>query len=373
MAKAAGDACNLACRYCYYLGKGQTLYPHHPTRLMSDEVLEEYVRQYIASAQGGDVLFTWHGGEPLLRPLAFYRKAVELQQRYASAGQHIDNALQTNGTLINTEWADFLATNGWLVGVSIDGPQDMHDHYRHTRPFGDASGFGSHELVLRGINMLKERGVMWNAMAVVTRETTRRPLDFYRYFRDELQCQYLQFTPETESENSAVADKEYGAFLCAIFSEWVKHDVGHFFVQMFDSTLAGWVGAMPGVCSMAPVCGHAAALEWNGDLYACDHFVDARHRLGNIMQRPIGELMSLPQQRQVGAAKMHGLSPVCQRCRWRHLCHGGCPKDRDRNGRNILCEGLAQYFEYSADKFLKMAQLLSQNRDASEVMLDTAK
>lgn len=356
MAKAAGDACNLSCRYCYYLGTGESLYPGKG-RVMSDDTLHAFVKHYIESATEPDVLFTWHGGEPLLRPLAFYRRAVELQRFYAD-GRHIDNALQTNGTLITPEWAHFLASEGWLTGVSIDGPEDMHDAFR---------GKGSHARVVQGIKLLEEAGAEWNAMAVATRLTASRPLEFYRYLRDVLGCRYIQFTPETETD-CAISPEEWGGMLCAIFDEWVRRDVGEVFVQIFDATLAGWVGAVPGVCSMARTCGHAAALEWNGDLYSCDHFVDARHRLGNIHSQTIYEMMTSPQQQSFGRAKRDGLPQSCLQCPWHHLCHGGCPKDRDARGRNILCAGFARFFAHSRGKMLAMARLLSEGRDACEVM-----
>lgn len=351
MAKAAGDACNLACRYCYYLG-------HSPKggAQMSDKSLEEFVRQYIESSLEPDVLFTWHGGEPLLRPLAFYRQAMRYQQYYAR-GRHIDNALQTNGTLITREWAEFLAAEGWLTGVSIDGPRDMHDGCR---------GEGSHERVVRGIRLLNAAGAEWNAMAVATRLTAERPLDFYRYLRDELGCRYIQFTPETETA-CAITPEGWGSMLCAIFDEWAARDVGEVFVQMFDATLAGWVGAVPGVCSMAATCGHAAALEWNGDLYSCDHFVVPQHKLGNIHHTSIYQMMHSPQQ-QAFALKKQELHATCTACPWLHLCHGGCPKDRDTAGRNVLCAGYSRYFAYSRQKMLRMARLLAEGREAREIM-----
>ena len=284
MTKPVGAVCNLACDYCYYLEKSK-LYEEQPRHVMSDELLEKFIKEYIQSQTMPQVLFTWHGGETLMRPLVFYKKALELQKKYAG-GRTIDNCIQTNGTLLTDEWCEFFRENNFLVGISIDGPQEFHDEYRKNK-----MGQPSFYKVMKGINLLKKHGVEWNAMAVVNDYNADYPLDFYRFFRDELDCHYIQFTPIVERLSSradglrlsslkqkdgelapfSITPEQWGNFLCTIFDEWVLNDVGNYYIQLFDSTLANWVGQQPGVCSLAKYCGHAAVMEFNGDVYACDH------------------------------------------------------------------------------------------------------
>ena len=321
---------------------------------MSDELLERFIREYIQAQTTDSVLFTWHGGEPLLRPLDFYRRVVELQHKYAE-GKNISNCLQTNGTLVTEEWARFLCNEGWLVGVSIDGPQELHDPYRQT-----PQGGPSWTRVMRGIDLLNRFQVEWNAMAVVNNLNGDHPEDFYRFFRDELHCRYLQFTPVVETvpmgdPNGEVAPhsvrpRQWGEFLCKVFDEWVGHgDVGEMFVQIFDATLANWCGITPGVCTMARSCGHAAVMEWNGDVYSCDHFVFPRYKLGNLRERHLVEMMYSPEQMAFGRMKHESLSDECRQCEWLFACHGECPRTRilpDR--RSYLCEGYCRFFRHVA-------------------------
>lgn len=368
MAKPAGPLCNLDCKYCYYTEKTALLGKSAKMMHMSDELLEEYIRQYIA-IQPGAVLFTWHGGEPLLRSRDFYEKVLTLQRKYAN-GKQIDNSIQTNGTLITDDWAKFLVDNHFLVGVSIDGPQDLHDTYRLSR-----SGQSSWSQVMQGIEILNKHKVEWNAMAVVTHDTSQRPLDFYNFFR-AIDCNYIQFTPVVERLKAhadgrhlaspidqegvqmapySVTPKGWGTFLCAVFDEWLKHDLGQRFVQIFESTLAGWVGVPPGLCTMAPVCGHAAVMECNGDVYSCDHFVFPEFKLGNIADVPLSEMFKSPRQVAFGANKAKRLTAACKRCQWLSLCHGECPRNRfaysvdGEPGHNYLCEGYKMFFEHSAN------------------------
>lgn len=386
MAKPIGAHCNLACKYCYYLDK-QELYPEQTQHVMSDETLEIFIRQYIEAQTSPNILFTWHGGETFMRPLSFYQKAMRLQQQYG-AGRVIENSIQTNGTLITPEWARFLHDNHWLVGVSIDGPQEFHDEYRRNR-----AGKPSWAKVMHGIDLLNKHGVEWNAMAVVNDYNADYPLDFYRFFRDELQCRYLQFTPivevlpgEREVTPESVSPEQWGDFLCTIFDEWVRRDVGTQFVQIFDATLAGWMGVEPGVCSMAKECGHAGVVEWNGDLYSCDHFVTAQHRLGNIHNHSLYEMMNSPQQLAFGRVKSEGLAQQCQECEWLFACHGECPKNRilapstgsvlpyNENGLPqgeavcYLCKGYRRFFEHVAPYMDFMKQELLAGREAAGVM-----
>ena len=361
MLKPAGPMCNLACHYCYYLEKRE-LYPtdKHPT--MSKELLEEFTRQYIEAQTMPQVLFTWHGGETLLRSVDFYRHALKLQRRYAH-GRQIDNCLQTNGTLLTDEWCKFFKENNFLIGISIDGPQEYHDHYRKTH-----NGRPTWKEVMRGIHLLQKHGVEWNAMAVVNSYNADHPLEFYRFFK-EIGCQYLQFTPVVEQIEGEVTDfsvtpNQWGTFLCELYDEWVKQDVGEIFVQTFDATLANWVGEAPGVCSLSAMCGHAAAMEFNGDVYSCDHFVFPEFRLGNIRQQSLTSLMYGERQKAFSRMKHDALPRQCRECRYLFACHGECPKNRFKTdsygnpGLNYLCQGYHRFFEHvAADMDFMKAQL----------------
>ena len=330
MAKPIGAACNLACDYCYYLEK-QQLYPDKGPHVMSDEVLELFVRQYLESQTNQEVLFTWHGGEPTLLPMAFYEKAMRLQQRYA-AGRHIDNCLQTNGTLLTDEWCRFFRDNGWLIGISIDGPEHLHDARRKTR-----GGEPSWQRVMAGIRQLEHHGVMWNALSTVNSLNADHPVEVYRFFRDN-GCRYLQFTPV----GGDVTADQWGRFLCAVFDEWQKEDVGEVFVNIFEATLANYMGVVPGICAMSALCGHVGVVEWNGDVYSCDHFVSPQYRLGNIRQQTICELMNSPRQQAFAQQKTRGLRAACKACPWLFTCHGECPRTHYE-----LCEGYKMYLEHT--------------------------
>ena len=376
MAKPIGAHCNLACKYCYYLDK-QELYPEVKQHVMTDETLERFIQQYIEAQMTPDVLFTWHGGETFMRPLSFYQKVLRLQQYYG-AGRNIQNCIQTNGTLITPEWARFLHDNQWLVGVSIDGPQEFHDEYRRNK-----AGKPSWAKVMHGIDLLNKYDVEWNAMAVVNDYNADYPLDFYRFFRDEIGCKFLQFTPIVSPTPASVSPSQWGNFLCTIFDEWVKRDVGTMFVQLFDATLANWVGVLPGVCSMAERCGHAGVVEWNGDVYSCDHFVFPEHKLGNIHQHTLYELMNSPQQQRFATMKADCLPQQCKECEWLFACHGECPKNRIVDPQtnalrtenlgftprlNYLCEGYRQFFAHAAPYMDFMKQEVMNGREAGRVM-----
>ncbi|MCC8070861.1 MAG: anaerobic sulfatase-maturation protein [Bacteroidales bacterium] len=382
MPKPVGSACNLACEYCYYLEK-KDFYPEAKRQLMSEATLEEFTRQYIASSTSGEVMFTWHGGEATMRPLDFYRKAMDLQREYGK-GRLIVNCLQTNATLLNDEWCRFLKANNWLVGVSIDGPQEFHDEYRRAR-----GGKPTFMNVMRGIHLLQKHGVEWNALAVVNDYNGDHPLEFYRFFK-EIGCQYLQFTPIVERQKAdghlaavdndgaitpmSVEPRQWGRFLIEIFDEWVKQDVGKVFVQLFDATLANWVGVPPGICTLAPTCGHAAAMEWNGDVYSCDHFVFPQYRLGNIHEQTIIEMMGSERQTQFGADKRDLLPRQCRECRWLKACNGECPRNRfaitadGETGLNYLCEGYRMYFEHVASAMDEMKALLEREEPPAKIM-----
>lgn len=363
MAKPVGSLCNLACKYCYYLETAK-LYEHLPQSerfTMSDRTLEEFIRQYLEAQTQPQVLFTWHGGEPLLRPLSFYKRAMELQRKYAR-GRIIDNCLQTNGTLLTDEWCEFFHANNWLIGISIDGPQHMHDEFRRTR-----GGQPTFTKVMQGLRLLQKHGVEWNAMGTVNDCNVNHPLEVYHFYKEN-GCKYIQFAPVVETRTRP------GYFFCSIFDEWVRNDVGQVFVQLFDSTLACWVGAEPGVCTMCETCGHVSVLEANGDLYSCDHFVFPEHLLGNIHHDTITSMVYSEQQRSFGLNKRDGLPPQCHTCQWLFACNGGCPKDRfcytsdGYPGLNFLCQDFQQFFTHVAPYMDFMKNELLHHRPPANVM-----
>ena len=387
MLKPAGAHCNLACKYCYYLEKNN-LYQNSHRHLMSDETLEQFTREYIEAQTMPQVLFTWHGGEPLMRSIDFYKKALALQKKYAH-GKQIDNVIQTNGTHLTDEWCEFFAKNHWLVGISIDGPQEYHDHYRVT-----PAGKPSWEKVMQGISLLKKHRVEWNAMAVVNAYNAEHPLEFYHFFRDN-GCQYLQFTPIverlTEHEDgrtlasladdreipladASVTPEQWGNFLCAIFDDWVRHDVGKMFVEIFDCTLANWMGVLPGICAYSKECGHAGVMEHNGDVYSCDHFVFPEYKLGNIREQSLIDMLYGEKQQAFSRLKHTSLPRQCKECDMEFACHGECPKNRfekDKYGEpglNYLCQGYYQYYSYVAPYMDFMKRELLAQRPPANIM-----
>lgn len=387
MLKPAGAHCNLACKYCYYLEKNN-LYQNSYRHLMSDETLEQFTREYIEAQTMPQVLFTWHGGEPLMRSIDFYKKALALQKKYAH-GKQIDNVIQTNGTLLTDEWCEFFAQNHWLVGISIDGPQEYHDHYRVT-----PAGKPSWEKVMQGIQLLKKHRVEWNAMAVVNAYNAEHPLEFYHFFRNN-GCQYLQFTPIverlTEHEDgrtlasladdreipladASVTPQQWGNFLCTIFDDWVRHDVGKTFVEIFDCTLANWMGVLPGICAYSKECGHAGVMEHNGDVYSCDHFVFPEYKLGNIRDQSLIDMLYGEKQQAFSRLKHTSLPRQCKECDMEFACHGECPKNRfekDKYGEpglNYLCQGYYQYYTHVAPYMDFMKRELLAQRPPANIM-----
>ena len=387
MLKPAGAHCNLACKYCYYLEKNN-LYQNSHRHLMTDEMLEQFTREYIEAQTMPQVLFTWHGGEPLMRSIDFYKKALALQKKYAH-GKQIDNVIQTNGTLLTDEWCEFFAKNHWLVGISIDGPQEYHDHYRVT-----PAGKPSWEKVMQGISLLKKHRVEWNAMAVVNAYNAEHPLEFYHFFRDN-GCQYLQFTPIverlTEHEDgrtlasladdreipladASVTPQQWGNFLCTIFDDWVRHDVGKTFVEIFDCTLANWMGVLPGICAYSKECGHAGVMEHNGDVYSCDHFVFPEYKLGNIREQSLIDMLYGEKQQAFSRLKHTSLPRQCKECDMEFACHGECPKNRfekdkyGEQGLNYLCQGYYQYYTHVAPYMDFMKRELLAQRPPANIM-----
>lgn len=371
MLKPVGAACNLRCKYCYYLDK-KNLYPETGNYLMTEELLERFTKQYIESQTMPEILFTWHGGETLMRNIKFYRKAVELQKIYGR-GRHVENVLQTNGTMLTDEWCRFFKENNFLIGISVDGPQHCHDVYRRDR-----EGRPSFLAAMRGISLLKKHGVEFNVMGVVNDYNVDYPLEFYHFFK-RIDCRYIQFAPIVEVIDGKpaswnVPSSKWGDFLIAIFDEWVKKDVGTFYIQYFDSTLANWTGKQPGVCTLAQTCGHAGVLEFNGDLYSCDHFVFPEYKLGNIKSQTLTEMMYSERQLKFGTDKYDRLPTQCRECEFLFACYGECPKNRilrtgsGETGLNYLCEGYHKFFKHVAPYMDFMKNELLQQRPPANVM-----
>lgn len=382
MAKPVGSTCNLACSYCYYLDKQRFYSPDEKKFFMSDEMLELYIKRYFEAQTSNDVNFTWHGGEALIRPLSFYQKAQELQKKYGE-GRRVLNCLQTNGLLLTEEWCRFLRDNDWLVGLSIDGPQQFHDEYRRSR-----DGKPSFIRVMKAVQMLNAHGVQWNAMAVINDYNADHPEEFYEFFKS-IDCKYIQFAPIVERltddediaspiERGKLADftvspEQWGEFLCRLFDIWVKQDVGKVFIQMFDSTLANWCGVPPGVCMLDKECGHAAVMEHDGNVYCCDHFVFPEYLLGNLRDKSFIEMMTSPKQLAFGAAKRLTLSKQCQGCKWLFACNGECPKNRIARTAagepiNYLCEGYRRYFAHVAPAMDFMRDQIKQGLAPADIM-----
>lgn len=387
MLKPIGSMCNLACDYCYYLEKSN-LYKDNPRHVMSEVLLERFIEEYINSQTMSQILFTWHGGETLMRPLSFYKKAMELQKKYAR-GREISNTIQTNGTLLTDDWCKFFKENNWLVGVSIDGPQEFHDEYRRNK-----QGRPSFVNVMKGIQLLNKHQVEWNALAVVNDFNADYPLEFYHFFK-EIGCRYIQFTPiveriynhtdgrhlaaveeggELEMAEFSVTPEQWGNFLCTIFDEWVRNDVGQYYIQLFDATLANWAGEQPGICSMARTCGHAGVMEFNGDVYSCDHFVFPQYKLGNIHSKSLVEMLYGDKQQKFGQDKYDSLPTQCKECKYLFACNGECPKNRfsktllGESGLSYLCEGYYRFFDHVAVSMDFMKKEFENKRPPANVM-----
>lgn len=396
VAKPTGAACNLDCQYCFFLSK-ELLYDV-PRQLMSEETLEVYVAEYLAASPDGEVTMLWQGGEPTLRGLPFFRRLVELCEQYRRPSQQVVHALQTNGTLIDEQWAQFLAEHDVLTGISIDGPQALHDAYRVNK-----AGRGTHAQVVRGWRHLQNAGVRTNILCTVHAANQDSGTEVYRYFRDDLGARYLQFIPIVErvpladlpaaeagwrtdlgerllyqQTGDAVTSRSvnplaYGRFLTAIFNEWVGADVGTVYVQDFDAALSAMFGSHP-TCVHAPECGNNLAMEFNGDVYACDHWVEPDWRLGNVHQTSFAELAATPTMRAFAQKKNDQLTQQCLRCPVRSMCNGGCPKDRfvesvdGETGQNYLCEGYGSFYSTIRPDLVAMARLIRAGRAPAEIM-----
>lgn len=407
MAKGAGAECNMRCDYCYYLEKDKLYRPttkgkKAPSPRLSDELLELYIRQYIqAQPEGTPINFTWHGGEALIRPRSFYQRALDLQAKYGQ-GRYIENALQTNGLLITEDWCRFFRDNNFLIGISLDGYQQQHDAYRRT-----VGGLPTFERVMRAIELMRQWGVEFNILSTVNTHNADDPVGYYQFMKS-MGVRYIQFTPIVERIDStcerkanfvqaphitqevelrrmngvgevklapySITPSQWGYFTTGVFDEWIREDVGEIFIQLFDSTLAGWMGVEPGVCTLARECGHAGVMEHNGDLYSCDHYVYPDYLLGNIRQRSISEMMHSPEQYRFGRAKREGLTEQCRTCEYLFVCNGECPKNRfgvsvdGESGHNYLCAGYYRFWHHVAPYMDYMKQCLLQGQPPANVM-----
>jgi uncharacterized protein len=374
MAKPTGARCNLHCDYCFFLKKEQ-LYPGSSFR-MSDEVLEAYIRQTIEAHRVPQVTIAWQGGEPTLMGLEFFRRAVALEKKYARPGMQIENTLQTNGVLLNADWCRFLRENNFLVGLSLDGPRHLHNVYRH-----DKAGHSVFDRVVRAAKLMQRHRVEFNILCTVNSANSQYPLDVYRFFRDGLKTPFLQFIPIVEVDSSSgqitdrsVGPEQYGRFLVEIFDEWVGRDVGKMFVLFFDGVLASYLRGQSTLCVLRPTCGDGVALEHNGDVYSCDHYVEPAHLLGNIMETSLAYLVGSEKQQLFGRSKSEGLPRYCRECRYLFTCHGECPKNRvtraldGEPGLNWLCPGLKDFFRHSERPMQVMAELLRKGRPACDIM-----
>ena len=394
MMKPAGSLCNLDCHYCYYLDKAEIYGGHEPK--MSYDMLETTIREYIKANEVPEVTFNWHGGEPLVLGLDFYRKAVELEQKYAD-GKIIHNTLQTNGTLINYESAEFFRDNNFLLVISIDGPKDIHDKFRK-----DKGGAPTFDRVMRGLEILKRCGVEFNTMSTINKASEGRGLETYQFLK-YIGSRYMQFMPVVEHVKYpvdangkqlkkmrpyivdpatdgaelarwSVSPIGFGKFMCDIFDYWVRNDVGRYFVNLFDATLANLCGVMPGTCVYAKICGGNSIIEHNGDIYPCDHFVYPKYKLGNITEKSLKDMMQSSEQIKFGLDKRSMLPSKCLRCKWEHLCHGECPKHRFNRtengdtGLNALCSGYYMFYERTAPYMHKMRDLIEAQTSPALVM-----
>lgn len=387
MLKPAGSACNLDCHYCYYLDKAVQYGGRQA--VMDDALLELYIKQYIEANEIDSVQFCWHGGEPLLLGVDFYRRAMALQRKYAD-GKRIENTLQTNGMLVDEAWCELFAANNFLVGISLDGPEDIHDAFRLTK-----GGRPTFDRVMEAVLLFARGGVEFNTLSVVNSRCEGRGAEIYRFLRDQMHSRFMQFLPAVEHvvdkpghhrplivppEHEGARPAEwsvsaggYGQFLCDVFDQWVVGDVGRCFVQLFDATLAQWCGVQPGVCSMGETCGDALVVEHNGDVYSCDHFVYPEYLLGNIRETPLAEIYRSQKRCEFGLGKRNTLPAECLRCNYYFACRGECPKHRfargtDGSPKNTLCEGLKRYFRHAEPYMEYMRDLLAREQPPAWVM-----
>lgn len=379
MTKPRGAICNLDCKYCYFLKK-EALFPNSNFR-MSESLLEEYISQYINSQPCPEVSFSWQGGEPTLMGLDFFQKAVEFQAKYRKPGMRILNSLQTNAVTLDADWCHFFRDHQFLIGVSLDGPREFHDQYRV-----DKGGSPTFKRVINGIKLLQDHEVDFNILTTVHSANEDHPISVYHFLRDDIGAKYLQFIPIVERDNEtgyqegnavtsrSVNANKYGDFLISIFDEWVRENVGQVFVQIFDIALAAWSGDRAGLCVFEETCGRALAIEHNGSVYSCDHYVEPNYYLGNIIDIPLNEIVVGKSQIEFGEAKRNTLPQYCLDCEVRFVCNGGCPKNRiirtpvGEEGLNYLCSGYRAFFNHIDDPMKYMANLLQEEKPPALVM-----
>jgi uncharacterized protein len=379
LVKPTGSICNLRCKYCFFLEK-ELLYPGSKFR-MTDRLLETYIQQLIESHSTPEITVAWQGGEPTLMGLDFFKRSIEYQKKYARPGTSFLNTIQTNGTLLNDEWATFFKANNFLVGISIDGPREIHDSYRL-----DKGGAPTFDRVMRGLSFLQKHNVDWNALTTIHHANAEHGLEVYRFLRDECKAEFIQLIPIVERESrgavpfgTAVTDRSvspegFGQFLIDIFEEWVRHDVAQTYVQMFDIALSNWHGEPSPVCVFSERCGTALVLEHSGDMYSCDHFVEPDYKLGNIKSQHMLEMVASDQQFKFGRDKCDKLPLYCRNCDVRFACHGGCPKDRfittpdGEPGLNYLCAGYKKFFHHTDEPMRAMSELLKEERPPADIM-----
>ena len=379
LAKPTGAVCNLGCKYCFFLSK-KNLYPLSSFK-MSDELLETYTRQYIEAQQIAQATFAWQGGEPTLMGLDFFRRSIQYQQKYRRPKMIIQNTMQTNGTLLDDDWCEFFRKNNFLIGLSLDGPRELHDAYRV-----DKTGKPTFDRVMRAARLLRDHKVDYNILTTVHAANANHPLDVYRFLRDKVKANFIQFIPIVERDNDtgfqegdtvtdrSVKAEQYGRFLITIFDEWVKRDVGKTYVQIFDVALAAWAGAHPGICAFSETCGTAMAMEHNGDMYSCDHFVEPKYLLGNINEKHMAQLAASRKQRKFGRDKLDSLPEYCRKCEVRFACNGECPKNRfiqtpdGEPGLNYLCAGYREFFRHIDGPMRFMAHELRRGQAPANIM-----
>ena len=379
LAKPTGAVCNLGCKYCFFLSK-KNLYPLSSFR-MSDELLETYTRQYIEAQQIAQATSAWQGGEPTLMGLDFFKRSIQYQQKYRRPKMIIQNTMQTNGTLLDDDWCEFFAKNNFLIGLSLDGPRELHDAYRV-----DKTGKPTFDRVMRAARLLRDHKVDYNILATVHAANADHPLEVYRFLRDKVKANFIQFIPIVERDNDTgfqegdtVTDRsvkadQYGRFLISIFDEWVKKDVGKTYVQIFDVALAAWAGVPPGICAFSETCGTAMAMEHNGDMYSCDHFVEPKYLLGNINEKHMAQLAASRKQRKFGRDKLDSLPEYCRKCEVRFACNGECPKNRfiqtpdGEPGLNYLCAGYREFFRHIDGPMRFMAHELRMGQAPANIM-----
>ena len=382
LAKPTGATCNLACSYCFFLDK-ELLYPDSHFR-MTDETLETYIQQIIESHQSSEVTIAWQGGEPTLMGVDFYRKAIQFQEKYRKPGMTFENTMQTNGTLIDETWCEFFKENNFLIGISLDGPAHLHDVHRV-----DKGGGPTFNRVLRGLRLLQKYGVEYNVLVAVNSINADHPREVYEFLRDEVGANWIQFIPVVERVNEtglnliqdgdhvsprSVRPVQLGRFLIQIFDMWIQNDVGKVFIQTFEAALRNWLGISPGMCVFDRTCGYGLALEHNGDLYSCDHFVEPDYLLGNINATHMQEMIGSPRQTGFGQAKNDALPRYCRDCPVLFACRGECPKNRFATtpdgelGLNYLCAGYKAFFHRINASMRLMATIMRRGHDASEIM-----